>query len=120
MLGHTLGLGHTDEDFDNEDLGNCMDYTNNLDANKHPDTMNYETLLEIYGPISTGTSTKRRGLRRRSDSNNSRAVVRAVPEHIRERKREAVQKFIRRIDDNVHEDGWKLVHKKQNGEEKRI
>ncbi|MGK3740923.1 MAG: hypothetical protein ACI90V_007773 [Bacillariaceae sp.] len=29
-----------------------MDYTNRLDANKHPDTMNYMSLLLLYGPIS--------------------------------------------------------------------
>ena len=53
MLGHTLGLGHTDEDFSNEDLGNCMDYTDNLDVSKHPDASNYEKLLSIYGPVSS-------------------------------------------------------------------
>lgn len=58
-LGHAIGLGHTDEDFDNEDLGNCMDYTNNLDANKHPSKMNFDKLLSIYGPI------KNIGLRQR-------------------------------------------------------
>ena len=52
ILGHTLGLGHTDENYNNKDLRNCMDYTNNLKANKSPDTMNYETLLTLYGPIS--------------------------------------------------------------------
>jgi len=123
-IGHTLGLGHTDEDFDNEDLGNCMDYTNNLDANKHPDTMNFEELLEIYGPIST--ASERRHLRRRDDSSASGARtdnaafttegVRMVPKHIRERRREAIQNFDRRIDGNLHEGGWDLVHQKHNGE----
>jgi len=65
-LGHALGLGHTDEDFDNEDLGNCMDYTNNLDASKHPDTMNYETLLLLYGPISG----RRRQMRKIKDAHH--------------------------------------------------
>jgi len=68
-LGHTLGLGHTDEDFDNEDLGNCMDYTNNLGVNKHPDTMNYETLLLLYGPIS-GRQLQGGRMRRRKRKNN--------------------------------------------------
>ena len=48
-LGHALGLPHSDEDFNNKDLGNCMDYTNNFDANKHPDETNYEFLLDLYG-----------------------------------------------------------------------
>lgn len=28
-IGHGFGLGHVDENFDNKDLGTCMDYTNN-------------------------------------------------------------------------------------------
>ena len=27
-VGHTFGLDHTDENFDNQNLGSCMDYTN--------------------------------------------------------------------------------------------
>jgi predicted Zn-dependent protease len=32
-LGHGLGLGHTDENFYNRDLGNCMDYTERPENN---------------------------------------------------------------------------------------
>lgn len=41
-LGHGLGLGHTDENFYNKDLGNCMDYTekpqNNMVRSDYDDT----------------------------------------------------------------------------------
>jgi len=188
-IGHTLGLGHTDEDFENEDLGNCMDYTDNLDANKHPDTSNYEKLFSIYGPISRRERLKQRQLRKNdpksqsqqmehashvpamatsdasvggstasdhhqhfyvqrlrrrepsdkdSDDDNGNTikgnddvtVVSTVPDHVRHKKKEAVQKLLQRIrknhsdDDNhnipagyTHKDGWKLVHRKNHGEE---
>ena len=46
-----LGLGHTDENFHNRDLGNCMDYTERPESNMHPDESNFETLVDLYGPI---------------------------------------------------------------------
>jgi len=187
-LGHTLGLGHPDENFNNPDLGNCMDYTNNLNANKHPDKSNYETLYEIYGPISS--DRRHRQLRRNDDlRSRSRRMERdshlptiaedsivntitapdkypqidvqrlrkkdpsnkdshpkkddsievdnvdidvadtTVPDHIRSKKKEAIQKLFQRLrethgnDDHnetptghTHKDGWKLVHRKYLGE----
>jgi len=166
-IGHTLGLGHTDEDFENEDLGNCMDYTDNLDANKHPDTSNYETLLSIYGPIARRQRLRQRQLRKSGSRTDGEASFdpspklsikrlrrkglqridshlkdnyatkvetvtagRAVPDHIRHKKKEAVQKLLKRIESNhsndhsqkyleghTHKDGWKLVHRRLHGEE---
>lgn len=51
LIGHGFGLPHTDENFLNKDLGNCMDYTNNPAANRSPDSSNYEFLAELYGII---------------------------------------------------------------------
>jgi hypothetical protein len=48
-IGHGFGLPHTDENFFNKDLGNCMDYTSNPSVNKSPDKGNFETLLGLYG-----------------------------------------------------------------------
>ncbi|KAL7535150.1 hypothetical protein ACHAWF_005072 [Thalassiosira exigua] len=56
-FGHGLGLGHTDENFHNEDLGNCMDYTERPENNMHPDTPNFQSLAELYGLVD-GTSLK--------------------------------------------------------------
>jgi len=50
-IGHGLGLPHTDENFFNADLGNCLDYTNNPEKNKQPDQMNFNTLIGMYGSI---------------------------------------------------------------------
>ncbi|PIT85828.1 hypothetical protein COU36_01050, partial [Candidatus Micrarchaeota archaeon CG10_big_fil_rev_8_21_14_0_10_59_7] len=34
-IGHTLGLGHTDENFDNPPEGTCMDYSSDPTPNQH-------------------------------------------------------------------------------------
>jgi hypothetical protein len=51
-VGHGFGLPHTDENFYNEDLGNCMDYTNNPRANLHPGAINYARLVSLYGTVT--------------------------------------------------------------------
>lgn len=51
-VGHTFGLGHQDEGFNNGNLGSCMDYTDNPlgpPSNEHPDTHDYGQLETIYG-----------------------------------------------------------------------
>jgi len=58
-IGHTFGLDHQDENFNNANLGSCMDYTNDPDggaggavsndpSNEHPNTHDYEQLGIIY------------------------------------------------------------------------
>lgn len=55
-VGHTLGLDHQDETFDNPNLGTCMDYTNNPSTNQHPNQHDYDELALIYGHLdSTNT-----------------------------------------------------------------
>ena len=50
-IGHSFGLPHTDEDFSNDNLGNCMDYTHDPRTNLQPDLSNYLTLKTMYGEI---------------------------------------------------------------------
>ncbi len=52
-VGHTLGLDHQDEKFDNPNLGSCMDYTSNPDSNQHPNTHDYEQLEVIYSHLDS-------------------------------------------------------------------
>jgi hypothetical protein len=51
-IGHGFGLPHTDENFYNADLGNCMDYTDNPEANMRPDVTNYNRLASVYGTVT--------------------------------------------------------------------
>ncbi len=58
-IGHTFGLDHQDENFDNPNLGTCMDYTNNPSgppSNDHPNTHDYEQLETIYGHLDSITT----------------------------------------------------------------
>lgn len=47
-IGHTFGLGHQDENFNNGNLDTCMDYTNSPDSNQHPNLHDYQLLEDIY------------------------------------------------------------------------
>jgi hypothetical protein len=47
-VGHDFGLDHQDEDFNNPNLGTCMDYTNDQSSNQRPNSHDYEQLVLIY------------------------------------------------------------------------
>jgi hypothetical protein len=60
-VGHTFGLDHQDEVFSNQNLGTCMDYTNDPDGgkrygpdNQHPNAHDYEQLELIYAHADKG------------------------------------------------------------------
>ncbi|MBI2782059.1 MAG: hypothetical protein HYX55_09735 [Chloroflexi bacterium] len=55
-VGHTLGLDHQDTNFNNANLGSCMDYTNNPSTNQHPNQHDYDELGLIYNHTDS-TST---------------------------------------------------------------
>ena len=55
-IGHTFGLDHQDENFDNANLGTCMDYTNDPSSNQHPDTHDYQQLEDIYAHLDPTTT----------------------------------------------------------------
>lgn len=56
-IGHTLGLDHQDENFNNANLGTCMDYTNDPGTNQHPNAHDYEQLATIYAHTNDSTNT---------------------------------------------------------------
>jgi len=55
-VGHTLGLDHQDENFDNKNLGTCMDYTRDPSTNQHPNQHDYDELVEIYTHLDSTTT----------------------------------------------------------------
>lgn len=55
-VGHTLGLDHQDEVFDNANLDTCMDYTNLPESNQHPNAHDYEELGIIYQHLDSTTT----------------------------------------------------------------
>jgi hypothetical protein len=60
-VGHTLGLDHQDENFNNANLGTCMDYTNDPSTNQHPNQHDYDQLVLIYAHLDSFTSVKHLG-----------------------------------------------------------
>lgn len=57
-VGHTFGLGHQDENFDNANLNTCMDYTSNPESNQHPNQHDYDELEAKYGHLNGITTDK--------------------------------------------------------------
>ena len=55
-VGHTLGLNHQDENFNNANLGTCMDYTSDPSSNQHPNFHDYEQLESIYAHLDSSTT----------------------------------------------------------------
>lgn len=55
-VGHTLGLAHQDENFNNANLSSCMDYTSNPDSNQHPNQHDYDELASIYAHFDPTTT----------------------------------------------------------------
>lgn len=55
-VGHTLGLDHQDENFNNANLGTCMDYTNDPSTNQHPNQHDYSELVTIYSHLDSFNS----------------------------------------------------------------
>lgn len=55
-VGHTFGLDHQDENFNNPNLGTCMDYTNDWSTNQHPNQHDYDQLAAIYNHADAASS----------------------------------------------------------------
>ncbi len=55
-VGHAFGLAHQDENFNNANLGTCMDYTSNPASNQHPNSHDYQLLNDIYSHTDSFTS----------------------------------------------------------------
>ena len=55
-IGHTFGLDHQDEAFNNANLGSCMDYTNNPSTNQHPNAHDYAQLEAMYAHLDSTTT----------------------------------------------------------------
>jgi hypothetical protein len=55
-IGHTFGLDHQDENFNNQNLGTCMDYTSDPSTNQHPNKHDYDELDIIYQHLDSTTT----------------------------------------------------------------
>jgi hypothetical protein len=55
-VAHTFGLDHQDEDFNNANLGTCMDYTSDPSTNQLPNADDYKQLECIYATFTSTVS----------------------------------------------------------------
>jgi len=66
-IAHDFGLDHQDENFNNANLGSCMDYTNDPDggaggavnndpSNEHPNSHDFQQISTIYGHPDSSTT----------------------------------------------------------------
>ena len=55
-IAHDFGLDHQDENFNNANLGTCMDYTNDPSTNQHPNSHDYDQLVSIYSHLDSTTT----------------------------------------------------------------
>jgi hypothetical protein len=58
-IAHDFGLDHQDENFNNPNLGTCMDYTSDPDgppSNEHPNKHDFDELLIIYNHLDSFNS----------------------------------------------------------------
>ena len=57
-IGHGFGLRHRDDDRNNEDLGSCLDISNNFTATMRPDSIDFNNLRDLYGNIITSRNLR--------------------------------------------------------------
>lgn len=58
-IAHDFGLDHQDENFNNPNLGSCMDYTSDPDgppSNEHPNSHDFAQLSTIYSHVDDVTT----------------------------------------------------------------
>jgi hypothetical protein len=61
-VGHTFGLGHVNENFNDPNTGSCMDYTNDPSrndgsgTNEHPNQHDFDQLASIYAHLDSTTT----------------------------------------------------------------
>jgi hypothetical protein len=66
-IAHDFGLDHQDENFNNANVGSCMDYTNDPDggpggasnndpSNEHPNLHDFQQIESIYAHLDSSTT----------------------------------------------------------------
>ncbi|KAI2499032.1 hypothetical protein MHU86_15479 [Fragilaria crotonensis] len=109
-IGHGFGLAHTDENFLNSPLGDCLDYSNSVRLNQKPGQINFEKLVTAYGEIGSRRQRRDRQISCFSKASRSRIVL--IPELAKKTFREKVPAF----QVGIENEGWTLLHQHKCGE----
>mmetsp|Transcript_24177 Transcript_24177/g.33778 ORF Transcript_24177/g.33778 Transcript_24177/m.33778 type:complete len:329 (-) Transcript_24177:81-1067(-) len=109
-IGHGFGLPHTDESFNNIDLGNCMDYTRTPKNNLHPDESNYARLAGLYGVVG-----RRRYLKGSSNTGHPRHIRYSSKFH--EVYNSAMADLNEELSkaETTRKNGWRILHRHSKG-----
>ena len=107
-IGHGFGLPHTDENFMNSPLGDCLDYSNSVSENQKPGQVNYDKLAEVYGVVSSSRQLRQRQIT--TDDQMFRTVE--IPHTAKNVFREKINAF---VVGGENED-WTLLHRHPYGE----
>jgi hypothetical protein len=104
-IGHGFGLPHTDENFYNPVLGDCLDYTElRKSANLKPGQVNYDKLAGLYGVV--GERRLRSGVTSSVNDQDGNEKSPAWVHETLERK----LKYLESKLEHAHEEGWVLEH----------
>lgn len=106
-VGHTLGLDHQDTNFNNANLGTCMDYTNDPSTNQHPNQHDYDQLVTIYTHLDSTTTIK-----------TINAAIRNMPPAMRDIELDGPGQWGKLI--SVSEDGRQTVFEQDFGHGYRV
>lgn len=90
-IAHDFGLAHQDENFNNANLGSCMDYTNDPDggaggasssdpSNEHPNSHDFSMTQSIYSHLDSTSTISSSPLL--DTVSASAARIRTIDEHI--------------------------------------
>jgi hypothetical protein len=111
-VGHGFGLTHSDEQFYNQDRGECMDYTASPQNNDHPGPANFEFLAALYGTL---TPSDTQSVQASSSVPGNRELDKeddgALPNWLLSALEDVIPNIEGRIDGKEHEDGWRLLHR---------
>ena len=107
-MGHGFGCPHTDENFTNPPLGNCLDYTFDYAVSKQPSAMNWNYLLGLYGAVG--------GLRRGQRHLARSSKIKEIPASVLSEAKELLSK-LEKSRETAHEFGWKLLDRSVFGEQ---
>ena len=133
-IGHGFGLAHTDENFMNAPLGDCLDYTKNPAPNLRPGLVNFEKLANMYGTVGGNRNRDRNRNRNRlrsrqllssSRGQGSRQIQNeGTPAWVQQSFREKQQSLVLGVAGDIHDtrnkknlmNGWTLLHQSDFGE----
>jgi hypothetical protein len=113
-MGHGFGLPHTDENFFNKDLGNCMDYTNNPEVNMQPSYANFKFLSQLYGtvdgsPVPTDNNTAVTSNSAVNGTNGNGGRLRRLPAHVAKAFGD-VDTMVDKGMMSAEQPGWRKLH----------